>query len=281
MDLVGQDRRSDPEIGLTPAGRPLRGGSKEETFFNGFDASRTTGWRIGEMRIRRDSDRNQQSGFFVEYLDKFVWKIGSAARDYFALKFPSPKRLMGPIAFRAVTFVSGSETETAAVASQGFFLPDRLVVVTSDEKLAQSISITSIFIGSDSCLINNYPLSIALFRADSIMCHQTFPVVSPGITMAITFQNSNPIKPVEYPLTYAIPVKLDPNWKKVKISKRREQCNHLLAPDRRCPFPLHHSPRHEYPPLPYRAPAPQLKLFPVMLGEHLRTNDPRRSFSEL
>ncbi len=217
------------------------------------------------------SPNENESGFLADQAEKLFGKMGSAARDYLLRRFPLPRKHRFPMPLSVATFRAGDETSQSHATTQGIFLSDRLVISASDEKLAEGIAITSIFIGSDSCLVNNNPVTLAIFSAQAVDSLFTFPVSEPGITISLSFHNSKGHSRYAYPVK-----KLNSKWAKVKIGKRHERCDHHMGPGLQCPHPAHHQPHHDYRPPSLTPPSPQVTLFPVMLGEYLYSNDPRR-----
>jgi hypothetical protein len=94
-----------------------------------------------------------------------------------------------PIANFPASTAAGGATVASNTTSQGLFRPSRLIVAVADTSLGTSIAIDSIFVGSKSCLVNNNPLTAAIFQATGVDCEVTFPTAQPGITIALTFTN--------------------------------------------------------------------------------------------
>jgi hypothetical protein len=94
-----------------------------------------------------------------------------------------------PVANFPASTAAGAGTEESNTTSQGIFRPSRLIVAVADTSLGTSIAITSIFVGSESCLVNNNPLTAAIFQATGVDCEVTFPTADPGITIALSFAN--------------------------------------------------------------------------------------------
>lgn len=97
-----------------------------------------------------------------------------------------------PLPFPIANFPASSAvgvSEISDTTSQGIFRPSRLIVAVADTSLGTSIAITAIFVGSESCLVNNNPLTAAIFQATGVDCEVTFPTADPGITIALSFSN--------------------------------------------------------------------------------------------
>jgi len=96
-----------------------------------------------------------------------------------------------PLPFPLANFVTAAAagtTATSQTTSQGLFRPSRLIVAVSGDAAGVSMALTSIFVGSDSCLVNNNPLTAALFQPTGVDCEITFPTADPGITISLGLQ---------------------------------------------------------------------------------------------
>jgi hypothetical protein len=110
-----------------------------------------------------------------------------------ALISPAAAAMRGtrqPLPFPAATLAGTvAASATSSTTSQGVFRPSRLIVVNTQDATGASIAITAMFVGSESCLVNNNPLTTALFQPTGVECGITFPTAGPGITISITFGN--------------------------------------------------------------------------------------------
>jgi hypothetical protein len=74
--------------------------------------------------------------------------------------------------------------------SEGTFRPQRLLVSGEGSK---RVAVTSLRFGDLECLVNDSPLTCALFQPDGVDVDMAYPPVAPGKTIAITFYNLEPI----------------------------------------------------------------------------------------
>jgi hypothetical protein len=83
------------------------------------------------------------------------------------------------------------DTGTSSTTSQGIFRASRMIVAVSTDTtpLGTTVAITSLFVGSQSCLVNNNPLTCALFQPNGVDCAITFPTAGSGITISVSFAN--------------------------------------------------------------------------------------------
>jgi hypothetical protein len=79
-------------------------------------------------------------------------------------------------------------TGTASSTSQGEFRPERLLVTNAVDSTGNTILITSIFVGAESCLVNANPVASSAYQSTAVDCGLTFPTAGPGITIAVTVQ---------------------------------------------------------------------------------------------
>ena len=95
-----------------------------------------------------------------------------------------------PLPFPTVNFPTASAAGVSSNSQtqvQGIFRPSRLIVAVSNDTAGVTIALSSIFVGSDSCTVNNNPLTAAIFQPTGVDCEVTFPPADPGITVAIGF----------------------------------------------------------------------------------------------
>ena len=79
-------------------------------------------------------------------------------------------------------------TGTATSTSQGEFRPERLLVTNTVDATGNTILITSIFVGAESCLVNSNAVASSAYTSTAVDCGLTFPTAGPGITIAVTVQ---------------------------------------------------------------------------------------------
>jgi hypothetical protein len=97
-----------------------------------------------------------------------------------------------PLPFPATTLGAAiGAAGTSSTTSQGIYRPSRLIVAVSTDTtpLGTTVAITALFVGSQSCLVNNNPLTCALFQPNGVDCSITFPTAGSGITISISFAN--------------------------------------------------------------------------------------------
>jgi hypothetical protein len=159
------------------------------------------------MKLNRDRDSydHVRSESFEEptLLSKATDAIGKFARDYLLERFPIPLVQRTPLAFPTALLtprgptLRGKRSDVATI-SPAFFQPERLVCSVPGDPGGVTVLLTNIFVGSDSCLVNNNALTVALFQASSVDCQMTFPVAGPGIQISLQFEscvaNEDPIE---------------------------------------------------------------------------------------
>jgi hypothetical protein len=97
-----------------------------------------------------------------------------------------------PLPFPSATLAAAiGATNTSTTTSQGIFRASRLVVAVSTDTtpLGTTVAISSLFVGSVSCLVNNNPLTAALFQMNGVDVTITFPTAGSGISISIGFTN--------------------------------------------------------------------------------------------
>jgi hypothetical protein len=80
------------------------------------------------------------------------------------------------------------QTGIAKSISQGEFRAEKLVIGNAVDSTGQTILVTSIFVGAESCLVNSNPVTSSIFTANAVDCSVTFPTAGPGIEISVTVQ---------------------------------------------------------------------------------------------
>ena len=143
----------------------------------------------GRGRVGAPLLANASIASALQTLGQFATAQGSNP----ALVSPPAAAMRGtlqPLPFPTAT-VQPSGAATSSTVSQGIFRPSRLIVVNSLDTTGASIAISSLFVGSESCLVNANPLTTALFQPTGVECGITFPTAGPGITVSIVFANNS------------------------------------------------------------------------------------------
>lgn len=91
-----------------------------------------------------------------------------------------------PTATIAINTAVGG-TASSVTTSQGIFRPSRLICAVAGDAAGVTVALTQIFVGSDSCLVNQNPLTAALFQPTGVDCDITLPTAGPGIQVQIGF----------------------------------------------------------------------------------------------
>lgn len=119
---------------------------------------------------------------------------------------PVPASEQAPFSFPLVTLEPGETSKTTYQASHYVFRPVRLLVAVGHGRWASptdrdhyeegeddtsALAITKIFVGSESCLVNDHPLSVKLFELGGVDAEVAFPAIAPEIYASITLVDPN------------------------------------------------------------------------------------------
>jgi hypothetical protein len=136
----------------------------------------------------------------VRHALRHLGHFATAQGHHVALVHPPFEAMRGtrqPFPFPLLTFGGAGAgpgnplIQTTKASSQGVFRPERLIIVDSASASGVNMAVTAMFVGSESCLVNNNPLTTALFQPTGVELGLTFPTAGPGITISITLANQN------------------------------------------------------------------------------------------
>lgn len=84
----------------------------------------------------------------------------------------------------------GAQSQVSTT-SQGVFRTSRMIVSNSNDTTGNSVLVAQILVGSENVFANGNAVPSACFQASAVECGITFPTAGPGITIYVTFQNTN------------------------------------------------------------------------------------------